>query len=77
MSEQEGIIRKQETGNPENPKWNQWWRPVHSESPQVSSDQRHPEEPQQVASGKDGEGSGEPGGDQKEEDQIKLKFGVA
>ena len=49
MSEQKGIIRNHQTGNPENPKFNQCWRPalLHNESPQASSDQKHREQPQQ------------------------------
>jgi len=48
MSEQKGIIRNHQPGNPENPKFNQCWRPAlpHNESPQASSDQKHPEEHQ-------------------------------
>jgi hypothetical protein len=65
MSEQNGIIRKPQTGSPDNPKFNPWWRRTlsRSESLEANSLQTSPGAPASE-SRDDGERSGEPGGDQ-------------
>ena len=75
MSEQNGIIRKPQTGSPDNPKFNSWWRRTlpHSESLEASSLKSSPGTPA-GESRDDGERSGEPGGGQGEEDLLELNY---
>jgi hypothetical protein len=75
MSKQEGIVRSHQTGNPDIPKWNAWWRSAKSpkDSPQSSSHQNQLEDTQLASpeSPANGEASQQAFGEGEE--QVDLK----